>query len=276
LRGKETTVPGKVVLIDLDRTLLDEEYRVGDPTVADTIKRMRNEGWQIGLTADAPLLTLLAFWNHLGMNGPVVLEKGAAAWYPEDDAVVTFTKSHSIIVKGKPAVLSAILKMENTMMVYGDSTNFVRVVHELPGVLNSTLIAFNGLRQYSIGFHIRRIEKGTGRLLLDVDLAHDVIKQLREHFPVSDLLSEGELLTEYGFFHISPTDVSKASGTLAAFEGCRAERRVVIGDSVDDIVHGGGVELLAVGNAHPELKAAASKVAGSSYATGVKELLEQL
>jgi len=265
----------RVILIDLDRTLVDEDYQLNDPSVVDAIHDKVADGWQVGITADAPLQTMALRWKDLGMNGPLVVERGAGVWYPEDDAFVVFTNADRIVQKARPEILSSLAKMDDVMLVYGDATNFIRNVHELPNVLNKFLVAMNGLRKFSIGMHIRRIGID-GKLLVDVDLAEKVIERLRDHLPISEYLSDGELDRDYGFFHMSPVDVTKASGTLDAFERCRAIRRVVIGDDITDVIDDPSVEFYTVSNADQKVKAAAKGVSTSPYTKGVRELLESL
>ena len=246
-----------VVLIDLDHTLVDESYQLTDESVKEVIAERRREGWVIGLNANAPLRTQLTRWNQLGMNGPIVVERGAAVWFP-DEAFVELSRSKNIVRKAKEAILSHIQDLEDTLLLHGDATGFIRNIHEVPGVFNSRLVAINGLRLFSIALHVRRIEKETGRLLVDVGLAEGVIEELRKHFPVTDSLSEGQLESDYGFFHIDPIDVSKATGADKAFNDIHASRRIVIGDHIEDYVD--DAEVYAVGNASPELKSKADKV----------------
>lgn len=264
-----------VALIDLDRTLLDEFYQLTDPEVVTTIGRKKSEGWMIGLTSDTPITTLSYWYGVLGLNGPMVVEKGAAVWWPEDDAYTRLTKAYQVVEKGKKAILSAVVEMGDVMLVVGDATAFIRGVPQLPPMAYKKLLAYNHLREFSIAFHIRRID-ADGKLVLDVGLAQQLTKQLQDHIPVSELLSDGELDPDYGFYFMNPCDVTKASGNSAVFDNyCKSDkRRVVIGDSMSDFMD--GVEVLAVGNSHPEFKAVANKVARASYASGVKELLETL
>lgn len=262
-----------VVLIDLDHTLVDENYQLTDETVKEVIAERRREGWIVGLNANAPLRTQLNRWNQLGMNGPIVVERGAAVWFP-DEAFVELCRSKNIVQKAKEAILGHIQELDETLLIHGDATGFLRNIHEVPGVSNSRLVAINGLRLFSIAFHVRRIEKETGRLHVDVDLAEKVIEELRKYFPITDTLSEGQLETDYGFFHIDPIDVSKATGATKAFNDIHASRRVVIGDHIEDYVE--DAEVYAVANASQDLKNKADKVSVASYASGVKEILASL
>lgn len=261
-----------VVLIDLDRTLLDESYQLTDVGVVDTIAQKQSQGWVIGLTSDTPIRTLNYWYNRLGLNGPMVVEKGAAVWWPEDDAYTRLTKAHGVVEKGKKAILSAVIEMGDVMVIVGDSTAFIRGTDQIPPVNYQKLLAYNHLREFSIAFHVRRIDFD-GRLVLDVDLAQKLVRDLQGHIPVSELLSEGELDPDYGFFFVNPSDVSKSTGNAEVFRNYR-NRRVVIGDSMSDFMT--EVEVLAVGNSHPDFKSVAGRVATATYASGVKELLETL
>lgn len=265
----------KVILLSLVRTFLNEDYQLTDKSVLDVIGRKKAEGWSIGLSSDTPLLTLGYWYNMLGLNGPMVVEKGAAAWYPEDDALIVFTKADRIVEKARRAIVEAFLGTDNVLLVHGDATAFVRGVHEIPAVWNKILVAFNGLRKYSIAFHVRVIER-SGKLVLDQETSEKIVRVAQEHLPASDLLSDGELDPEFGFFYMNPIDVTKATGDLEIFRNYKGSRNVVIGDSMDDFVDEEGVEVYAVGNSYPDFKAVAHKVASAGYASGVKELLLSL
>jgi hydroxymethylpyrimidine pyrophosphatase-like HAD family hydrolase len=265
-----------MILIDLDRTLINEDYQITDPRIAGAIGKKREEGWEIGLNSDTPFLTLYGWWRQLGMNGPIIIEKGAAAWHPEDDAEVVYTRAGSVVEASKANIIAALTRMSGLMLVYGDATGFIRGVHQLPGVLDPTLVAFNGLRRFSIGFFVRAVSPDTGDLTIDNKLAGEVIGRIRGEFPHSELLSEGTLDQEFGFFYVNPTDVGKGSTALEVFKNCHVTRGVIIGDSTSDFASSTGVEVYAVGNAYADFKKKAHKVAGATYTGGVIELLEQL
>lgn len=265
-----------VALIDLDRTLINEQYQLTDEGVIEEIRNKQKKGWQIGLTSDTPMLTLYQWWKKLGMNGPIVFEKGAAVWYPEDDAIICLTKAGNLVKRAKPILLGRFYQMDRHMLVYGDSTNFIRVVRAIPESINNVLIAFNGLREYSLSLHVRRIQEETGELVIDVDLTEAVIERIRDFLPISELLAEGVIDPDYGFFYINPSDVNKTIGAAEVQRSYRPDRLVLIGDSMSDFPEDlPGAEAYAVGNATKAFKEKAHKIATGEYASGVKELLNQ-
>lgn len=67
----------KLVLIDLDKTLIDTNYQPNDGRINSEIKRLQNGGWQLGLSSDTPLLTLQRWSDIFGMSGPIIAERGA-------------------------------------------------------------------------------------------------------------------------------------------------------------------------------------------------------
>lgn len=267
----------KFVLIDLDRTLINESYELMDESVIDSIRAKKEQGWQVGLSSDTPLPTLLRWWDRFGMNGPIIYEKGAAIWFPEDDADIKLTLAGGIIAKARSALISRIGKMKRTMLICGDTVNFVRVIKAIPGSEDHTLIAVGGLREFSIAFHILRIVPGTGRLVIDLELSRTVLNYLEDSLPISEYLADGVFDPDYSFFYINPNDVDKGLAAERVHQDCRSTRTVVIGDSMSDFPEGyPHLEVYAVGNASADFKAKAHRVAKGTYSTGVKEILEEL
>lgn len=262
----------QMVLIDLDRTLIDEDYQLREAGLVDAIRQKRAEGWEIGLNSDTPLPTLNWWWHQLDMNGPIVCEKGAEVVYPEDDGLVVLTKAAVLIDAAKADIVETLMQRSGTIFLHGDATGFVRSVRSLPGVLANSLVCYNGLRKYSIGFFVRGVAKD-GTLVLDEKLAQAVVDAVRHHVPRSDLLTPGELDPAYCFYYINPADVSKGAASLRVFEDCHVDRRVIIGDSMSDFVESDSVELCAVGNGSPSFLRLCSRVAKGHYASGVREIL---
>lgn len=267
-----------VVLIDLDRTLLNEHYQLTDPGINDAIAQAKANGLQVGLNSDTPFASLYMWWNQLKMNGPIIYEKGAGIWFPEDDADICLTGASMIVQRARPILISHLIRKERVMLVYGDAVNFVRQISAIPNSCDRIFIGFNGLRRYSIAFHIRRIDEHSGSLVIDTDTAQRILNSLEDYLPVSELLSAGHYDMEYGFFYINPTDVNKATGAKEAFRRLTSSRQIVIGDSMSDYPgeDQSDVEVCAVANATDHFREIASKVAEGSYTQGVTELLRSL
>lgn len=59
VRRSEIVLPeNKLLLIDLDKTLIDKNYKINDDRINSEIRRLQAGGWQIGLSSDTPLVTL--------------------------------------------------------------------------------------------------------------------------------------------------------------------------------------------------------------------------
>jgi hydroxymethylpyrimidine pyrophosphatase-like HAD family hydrolase len=266
----------RIAFIDVDRTLINEEYRLTDPQLRDVIAQKQSEGWQIGLNSDSPLRTLNYWAQHLGLNGPIISERGAEVLFPEDDARIVFTRSGAAIRELRRHLIAKCLDLPETEFVCGDALAFIRSVKVLPYTLASTLIAYNGLRRYSILFFVRKIAPQSGDLLLDTALLREVVRNIDADLAASELVAEGRSDPDYSVFSRSPSDVTKGSAVLQVSRECHVDRMVMIGDSMSDFVDDPSVELYAVGNASHDFQKACSYVAPSRYSQGVREILLRL
>src|SRR5437588_3343222 len=77
----------KIILLDLDGTLIDKEYRltVSDEYIKATIKSIQDKNVLVGINSDTPLLPLRSWAHHLGMRGPLIAEKGQVLALSPDD-----------------------------------------------------------------------------------------------------------------------------------------------------------------------------------------------
>ena len=71
-----TNPKDRVLLLDLDKTVVDEAYNYNSPWDRDLILSLRSKGWSIGLNSDTPLDTLKIWSARLEIDGPIIAERG--------------------------------------------------------------------------------------------------------------------------------------------------------------------------------------------------------
>lgn len=84
-----------LILIDVDRTIINTEAEITDPTLAIKISQMVKKGWEIGLCSDRPITELEHFQGPLNINGPLVGEMGATILLPHSDRQKLLLPSHT-------------------------------------------------------------------------------------------------------------------------------------------------------------------------------------
>lgn len=265
-----------LVLIDLDKTLIDEEYRLTTRHIRGAIAIMQKAGWHIGLNSDTPFLPLQEWHNSsrfesLGMNGPIIAEKGALVQFTDGTKIV-LSKSEDIMMQTKEMLVKNFISVPENTLFIGDATEFVRLGCWITGYSN-VLIALNNLRQYSLSFFVRGIRNRYKELVKDTDLFRKIIGQIQPLIPKELVQVQSE---EYCIFLLHPQDCSKTQAVAEIIKKESYDRVIMIGDSINDFIGIPNVDTMAVGNAQQALKNVATYVAKNDYAGGVGEIITKL
>lgn len=72
----------RLVLLDLDNTLIDADYclTVPENEFRTVIQELANKGVHVGLCSDSAVITLRQWADRLGLTRPIVAERGAVVW----------------------------------------------------------------------------------------------------------------------------------------------------------------------------------------------------
>lgn len=260
------------VLLDLDSTLIDQSYNLTTDVKA-TFGRLIHSGWLIGLNSDTPLKPLQVWWRKLGLNGPIVAERGAVVWLP--DGVQMLTSDFAEVFGNlRAAVIRAFLQIPGCLVIAGDATEFVRTVDRLTGC-DTLLVAVNQYRMCSLSFFVRTISD-QGQVLKDPIQARSVIRRLSALSAEFPIINQGQLDERYCIFIVNAPDTNKTKGVQLLLDRLRLEEMVMIGDSISDYIDDPRVHHFAVGNATPEFLALCDRAATEVHTRGVIELLDNL
>jgi hydroxymethylpyrimidine pyrophosphatase-like HAD family hydrolase len=280
-----------LILIDWDRTIVDDKNKINSDQFIKSIEEKINQGWEIGLNSDTPLKRLYGWWKALNMNGPIVAERGAVVWWPGDPNVNEkghkVSNTSNLFLKFRQEIIAILTQMEKCALFFGDSTEFIKSVSQITNrdealgiITNDTaLVALDAYRESSVGMFVRRISEG--KLICDLAFAEEILDVLKSKF--SDYLLT--LLIDFYrpecFIGISSPDDNKLKGMQFLLKHWKEPPEVImIGDSMPDYLnlppnffkvrHG------AVGNAEPEFRELADLKATKKYAEGCVELLSQI
>src|SRR2546429_5655911 len=141
----------KIVLLDLDGTLIDKDYRltVSYEHIKAEIKSIQDKDALVGINSDTPLLPLRSWAHHLGMRGPLIAEKGQVlALSPDDPPQRLGAMAPYFRHLRQQVLLQAHDKFPRAFIALGDVTEFLRQNGRIYGE-DELAVLINGYRQCS-------------------------------------------------------------------------------------------------------------------------------
>jgi len=261
---------GEIAFVDLDGTLIDQNYNITDDRIYDSIDMAQQQGWTIGLSSDTPFEALEVWRGRFGMNGSIIAERGAVV---EIDGTI----------EADPAVIEAFtiarLGIESALRDSGVCVWSGNPVEEMRkglrvGEIGETVLLMNNLRLCGLSFFARKVDQ-SGSLIIDDATTELIAEQASVFYPDFDDLVE-EINPDYGIIIASRSDTTKRSGTLQMMQKTGIGKVAMIGNSLPDFV-GSDIALhYAVGDASASFKERADYIALSPITSGVVEILNRL
>jgi hydroxymethylpyrimidine pyrophosphatase-like HAD family hydrolase len=272
----------RVVLLDLDRTLLDDHSRL-NASVEElrwSIRRIQGSNTVVGLNSDTPLGPLTSIARNFGLNGPCLAERGQVlAVAPDQPPIVLGGLTSFFRGLRQQVVVRAVEEIPRAFVAIGDVTEFLNRRGRVHGQDNAAVLV-NGYRICS--FSAYALTSRGGLLVRDdsfLDFFCDMVFTLVG--AEIDRL-EVDKNPPYGIVILHQKGASKTTAfeRLVELLGQHIEY-FMVGDSDSDIIKSQyPVRLCAVGNASPALKEQATKTGGivaeASFARGVLEILAHL
>ncbi|MDP3994242.1 MAG: HAD hydrolase family protein [bacterium] len=272
LSSLEVPLPNsKLMLIDLDKTLIDAKYNFTDDSIFEEIVRVKLLGWQLGLSSDSPLESLKNIRNYLGLNGPIIAERGSVVWLPNGkefpmiEAEEFFNTTRRLLVNK--------LAEDRRSFYYGDATQFVANRPILPNMLDNKIILIQAHRKCGLCLYGMSIDNN-GSLVIDNELTEQTIQLTKSLMPNPPFTLNEDFNKGYGIYILSPDNVNKRKGSLTLLQNMNLSKIGMIGDSSSDILGNDIAFHYAVGNAKPELKTVANYVSNMDYTSGVIDILK--
>ncbi|GAA4544570.1 HAD family hydrolase [Pseudonocardia xishanensis] len=264
----------RLVASDVDGTLLGPDHAVS-PRTAAVIGRAVAAGVPFVLVTGRPPRWIPPVATQLGVVRYAVCANGAVLYDVEADRVVSaHTFSPGDLGLLAAAVAQVLPEARLGVERVGDSAfvdqaaQFVAEPdyrHAWPGALPPTEDRDRLLSRPAVKLLVRSHERASGAMLDTLaPLVGDSVDLTFSH--------------PGGLLEVAPAGVTKATGLaeVAGFYGITAEQTVAFGDMPNDLAMlrwaGHGV---AMGNAHPEVAAAADEVTASHGDEGVALVLER-
>jgi hydroxymethylpyrimidine pyrophosphatase-like HAD family hydrolase len=281
-------VPSTIVLIDIDGTIFDREYKltVDENAFRKAILNAQKQGVLVGVSSDSAPNTIARLMHRYGMDGPLVAEKGAVVYMNVDKYY------EALCVAGhRSATLFELVRLKfiqiwtshGHIALVGDVNNVSRHIEQL--VCNeqrgTMLLLVNGYRTASLSFYAYEATQNKELLLWKRSpKALRVALQMSMKVLQTTSILRKDLLTDmnasYGIciIHKKQTAKKEALPTLRKVYGTIPI--AVIGDSSTDDHTDKTVYHCAVSNASSEYKSRCAFVASRSYTAGVIDALKHI
>lgn len=264
-----------LVLLDVDKTLIDRDYRYTDDRIRCVIRRVIAAGHMVGLNSDTALVGLMPYHAELGMNGPIIAERGALVYCPELRGAQTPGPSLSteFFVYMRDRVVGELTKDGTVEAIFGNPSAIVRDRrYVLQG--SAPILLVNALRRRSCHFTARRLVGD--RYELDDELLERVVAAARACAVDYEGRLDWDVNHEYGVLIVHDSENTKSRGVRLVLDVYDLDACVMIGDSFADHLNLPEADQWAVANASLDYRARCSRVASRDHTGGVIELLESL
>ncbi len=262
---------GRLVLIDLDETLIDTQYQLTDAGIYGAINEAQSKGLTIGLNSNTPFQGLAIWRERLGMNGPIIAENGAVV--SGDDGTPQFDEQEAVQYR---IAQKAVAKRLGTLGVSTWSGNPVEALRKGVrfGESGQTVALINNLRQCSLSFFVRVVDQD-GSFIIDnreTERISDLVGDLYPDFDDAVL----DINPEYGIIIAGRQKNNKYAGgqklrSLLNYTGTFD----MIGNSMGDYL-GDLANHYAVANATEEYQKMSGYIASQPLTSGVIEILEMI
>ena len=268
-----------LVLIDLDHTLITSQFTLTDGSIVEKVQALQSRGIPVGLNSDRPYHTLRKYAHQLGLQGPLICERGNMIQLGSQ-TIFEESDLRPIMNQVRLAFIDLINQRHlDINLLVGESEKLFFQMKSFP--VDQDVVHFvlmNKFRQFSIAFNSIHLIPPQLDLPEDTPwITHVALSdQLRELF-----LSATKQAPDVGVYrtnlacilHYPGTD--KSQGTDRLLDTGFIERIFMIGDRPQDflgrvpqILHG------AVANAETAYKGNCQFVAPREFTGGVIDCLD--
>lgn len=258
----------KLVAIDLDDTLLDDDRRIS-PATARALEQAVNRGIAVTLATGRMFASAVKVAEQLGLNVPLITYQGSLVKNAQTGEVLY---ERHVPAEAVEQISGICRETGLHLQAYVDDRLYVREDNDK-------------VRSYSensgIPYHVEPdfgqiLQKPQTKLLIvdDPVVLDGWLVRFRELFGESVQVTK----SKPKFLEFTHPEGTKGHALrfLAGYFGCSMEETLAIGDSWNDrdMIEAAGLGI-AMGNAVPELKALADYIAPSNREEGVRHAIER-
>jgi hydroxymethylpyrimidine pyrophosphatase-like HAD family hydrolase len=271
----------KLVLLDLDDTLIDTDYclTVPENEFRAVIQELNDKGVCVGLCSDSAVITLRQWVDRLGLTGPIVAERGAVVWDSARQIENILDIPRTVWFREfRESFINAVMRnFPDATIMIGDATRLVKD-RRVNTALTQQVFAVNGFRVASFSFFACRLKSDQLTLEPDSELLK-CASALAAEIVVTYGKKKEDLFwnenSQCGILTVHARITEKWRGISVLINQLKPDQTVMVGDGMSDFLDLPHVAQYAVGNADPRYKLKAAFVAERSLTEGVIECLRR-
>jgi len=268
-----------LTILDVDRTLIDTNYRSTSPTIGSVIKQMNQEGHVFVINSNRSLQDLLPIAEHFGLDGEIIGENGCFIYDQKSQVLTVLANNEDIIAINDLKSILANLINENFSDSYffsGDTSDLQNQI-ELESISEDleNLFILNQHRKYSISLHVRKIVNG--EIEKDLETTRKLHNLISRYVAMQRYNLNVDFTNSYCNVLINPKLNNKSTGFKSMGPKYEDHLKVIIGDDYSDKPLMDNIDYFCVvNNATNEVKAVADYISPESITKGVEEILLNL
>ena len=261
----------KLVAVDLDGTLLDDNKEIDDATLA-SIRQAISKGVYFVFASGRPLITQRRFYDKIKIDMPVIACNGGAIAYPSiDDIIINEHFKKDILIE----LVNYFNKSNKSFIAWSNNTLYCNKINEYTTSYHDACkhanVTVNLIEDYNYFYNLD-INK-----LIVIDKRENIqlfLKEVRK-----DIKDKCSYFTSQSYFlEFVPYGIDKgvALKKLANYLGIKQEEVIAIGDGANDLSMIEYAALgVAMGNASDYVKEKANYITSDNNHQGIKEVLDK-
>ena len=265
-----------LITLDVDGTLLDNNYRSNSPTINSVIEQLTREGNIFIINSNRSLEDMQSVARLFDLRGQLIGENGCFIYdQATGETDMLLSESGQAAVRQAQDLVPRLIEANfpTAKFMIGDTTDINKHidVQDIPPGCDSVFI-MNEFRKYSISVHAKGIDNGL--MVRDIDLARRLFELVAAAIKENNWPLRAEYTDSYANVLVLPTEVSKPQALHRVTEKFSQYESVVIGDDAADKPLRAEIDyFFVVNNGTPEAKAMADYVAEQPITKGVEEIL---
>ena len=261
----------KLIAVDLDGTLLDDNKEISKETIA-SIKEAANDGLYFVFSSGRPIITQMRFYNRIGINMPMIACNGAVIAYPDYNNIIIneyFNKDILIdLVNYLNNKNKSFIAWSNNGLYCNKVNKYTTSYHDACKHAN---VEIKVIKDYN-KFYDLLINK-----MIVIDESDNIqifLKDVKE-----DIRNKCNYFTSQSYFlEFVPSGIDKgiAIEKLAKYLDIKKEEIIAIGDGFNDLsmFEHAGLKV-AMENASEYVKSQSNYITSNNNNNGVKEVIDK-
>ena len=268
-----------LVILDVDKTLIDTNYRVTSPTINSVIAQMKQEGHVFLINSNRALEDLTPIAKKFGLTRHIIGENGSFIYNPGTDSrKVLIDDETNLQVDEVRRILPEIIQknFHNSYYFVGDTTDINTHIEnqEIPANIQNVFI-LNKFRKYTISLHVKKLQNG--ELVKDHEATKKLFELVKSFSERQGLDVTIDYTHSYANLLAYPSEYNKATAFKVLAGEYPGFVKIVIGDDYLDKPLMNEVDyFMVVNNATEEVKQVADYVSPESVTKGVEQILLNL